>query len=79
VVVTSQRKKVRFCFVFWPISNKINKNKSTKKVNFPVFADGKANAGTKGTVTERTYIMIKPDGVQRGLVHFLFFFFPFIF
>ena len=28
---------------------------------------------------ERTYIMIKPDGVQRGLVNFLYFFISFLF
>lgn len=33
-----------------------------------VDAERKANAGVAGSLTERTYIMIKPDGVQRGLV-----------
>ncbi|CEJ01159.1 hypothetical protein G6F70_004336 [Rhizopus microsporus] len=34
----------------------------------PVSADAKPIAGVKGTLTERTFIAIKPDGVQRGLV-----------
>jgi len=33
-----------------------------------VLAEKKANAGVAGTDKERTYIMIKPDGVQRGLI-----------
>jgi len=38
-------------------------------LNNPVAADKKkAHAGQLGTTSERTYIMIKPDGVQRGLV-----------
>lgn len=32
------------------------------------FLERKANAGKAGSLSERTYIMIKPDGVQRGLV-----------
>ncbi|KAI9468226.1 MAG: nucleoside diphosphate kinase [Benjaminiella poitrasii] len=34
----------------------------------PVAADSKPIAGVKGTISERTFIAIKPDGVQRGLV-----------
>ena len=34
----------------------------------PALAEKKANAGVAGTDKERTYIMIKPDGVQRGLI-----------
>ncbi|KAK4512785.1 GDP/GTP exchange factor for ARF [Mucor velutinosus] len=34
----------------------------------PVAADSKPIAGVKGTFSERTFIAIKPDGVQRGLV-----------
>ncbi|KAI8639507.1 nucleoside diphosphate kinase [Parasitella parasitica] len=34
----------------------------------PVNADSKPIAGVKGTFSERTFIAIKPDGVQRGLV-----------
>ncbi|KAH8548487.1 nucleoside diphosphate kinase [Umbelopsis sp. PMI_123] len=34
----------------------------------PILADSKNVAGVKGTDSERTFIMIKPDGVQRGLV-----------
>ncbi|KAI9496806.1 nucleoside diphosphate kinase [Zychaea mexicana] len=34
----------------------------------PVQADSKPIAGVKGTFSERTFIAVKPDGVQRGLV-----------
>ncbi|CAM0138187.1 nucleoside diphosphate kinase Ndk1 [Umbelopsis sp. WA50703] len=34
----------------------------------PILADSKNVAGVKGTDSERTFIMIKPDGVQRGLI-----------
>ncbi|KAI8971750.1 nucleoside diphosphate kinase [Mycotypha africana] len=34
----------------------------------PVSADSKPIAGVEGTFSERTFIAIKPDGVQRGLV-----------
>ncbi|CAO3647511.1 unnamed protein product [Mucor hiemalis] len=34
----------------------------------PVSADAKPVAGVKGTASERTFIAIKPDGVQRALV-----------
>ncbi|GAA5811932.1 hypothetical protein MFLAVUS_005379 [Mucor flavus] len=34
----------------------------------PVSADAKPLAGVKGTNSERTFIAIKPDGTQRGLV-----------
>ncbi|KAI8065359.1 nucleoside diphosphate kinase [Gilbertella persicaria] len=34
----------------------------------PVSADSKPVAGIKGTASERTFIAIKPDGVQRGLI-----------
>ncbi|KAG1380114.1 hypothetical protein G6F61_004350 [Rhizopus arrhizus] len=34
----------------------------------PISADAKPIAGVKGSMTERTFIAIKPDGVQRGLV-----------
>ncbi|CEP11142.1 hypothetical protein [Parasitella parasitica] len=34
----------------------------------PIAADSKPIAGVKGTFSERTFIAIKPDGVQRGLV-----------
>ncbi|KAG1449892.1 hypothetical protein G6F56_008511 [Rhizopus delemar] len=34
----------------------------------PVSADAKPIAGVKGGMNERTFIAIKPDGVQRGLV-----------
>ncbi|KAG2202917.1 nucleoside diphosphate kinase [Mucor mucedo] len=34
----------------------------------PVAADAKPIAGVKGTNSERTFIAIKPDGTQRGLV-----------
>ncbi|ORY94128.1 nucleoside diphosphate kinase [Syncephalastrum racemosum] len=34
----------------------------------PIFADAKPIAGVKGTFSERTFIAIKPDGVQRGLI-----------
>ncbi|KAI9285974.1 nucleoside diphosphate kinase [Umbelopsis sp. AD052] len=34
----------------------------------PILADSKGVAGVKGTDSERTFIMIKPDGVQRGLI-----------
>ncbi|OZJ04028.1 Nucleoside diphosphate kinase [Bifiguratus adelaidae] len=33
-----------------------------------VDADTKSVAGVKGTASERTFIAVKPDGVQRGLV-----------
>ncbi|KAL1929578.1 hypothetical protein VTP01DRAFT_1716 [Rhizomucor pusillus] len=34
----------------------------------PILADSKPIAGVKGTFSERTFIAVKPDGVQRGLV-----------
>ncbi|KAI9322318.1 nucleoside diphosphate kinase [Dichotomocladium elegans] len=34
----------------------------------PVEAASKPVAGVKGTFSERTFIAVKPDGVQRGLV-----------
>ncbi|KAG2196099.1 hypothetical protein INT46_005770 [Mucor plumbeus] len=34
----------------------------------PIAADSKPIAGVKGTLSERTFIAIKPDGVQRALV-----------
>jgi len=34
----------------------------------PIHAEKKANAGVLGTNTERSFIMIKPDGVQRALI-----------
>jgi len=34
----------------------------------PVFAETKPLAGIKGQSSERTFIAVKPDGVQRGLV-----------
>jgi uncharacterized protein (DUF2147 family) len=36
----------------------------------PILADSSPIAGVPGTPTERTFIAIKPDGVQRGLVSF---------
>ncbi|CDS13269.1 hypothetical protein LRAMOSA05447 [Lichtheimia ramosa] len=36
--------------------------------NTPIQADSKPIAGVKGTFSERTFIAVKPDGVQRGLV-----------
>ena len=41
---------------------------SYQLVASPAAAEKKANAGVAGTETERTYLMIKPDGVQRGLI-----------
>ncbi|KAI8143753.1 nucleoside diphosphate kinase [Fennellomyces sp. T-0311] len=34
----------------------------------PIHADAKPIAGVKGSFSERTFIAVKPDGVQRGLV-----------
>jgi len=34
----------------------------------PVHLDSPSVAGTKGTSSERTFIMVKPDGVTRGLI-----------
>ncbi|KAG2228012.1 hypothetical protein INT45_012036 [Circinella minor] len=34
----------------------------------PIQADSKPIAGVKGSFSERTFIAVKPDGVQRGLV-----------
>ncbi|KAI9220541.1 nucleoside-diphosphate kinase [Blastocladiella britannica] len=41
---------------------------STSPVDLAAAATPAPVAGVKGTVTERTFIAVKPDGVQRGLV-----------
>ncbi|KAG0172734.1 Nucleoside diphosphate kinase A [Apophysomyces sp. BC1015] len=39
-----------------------------QNANSPISADAKPIAGVKGSNTERTFIAVKPDGVQRALV-----------
>ncbi|KAI8388431.1 nucleoside diphosphate kinase [Radiomyces spectabilis] len=39
-----------------------------QNVQSPIHADAKPIAGVKGGANERTFIAVKPDGVQRGLV-----------
>src|SRR4051812_32248080 len=70
-MATGKEASLFFNWLFDTISKKKSNLLSTFLAGKPlqtVHASSKPAAGVKGTMSERTFIAIKPDGVQRGLV-----------